>query len=167
MRVISGIYKGRKLKSPPKNANIRPTTDRVKETLFNILANRVDFEDAKILDLFSGTGAFGIECLSRGAVDVTFVDKDIRLTKENLDLVKAPECAVIKGDAISYLKNAGETYDIIFADPPYDFDGYERLIQEAVRFTVLFVLEHSSKNAFEDASLRKDFGDTSISFFAN
>ncbi len=166
MRVISGIYKGRKLKSPPKKAKIRPTTDRVKETLFNILANRIDFEEAKVLDLFCGTGSFGIECLSRGSQDVTFVDNDIRLVNENLELISA-NADTVKRDAISYLKSTNEKYDVVFADPPYDYAEYDKLTEYVRKLTGLFLLEHSSKLIFDNTASRKDFGDTSVSFFTD
>jgi len=165
MRIISGIYRGRRLKSPPKNARVRPTTDRVRETLFNILANRINFTDASALDLFCGTGAFGIEFLSRGSEDVTFVDKSIRLVEENLALIKS-DSKVVRSDVLRFLKNRERNYDVIFADPPYDYTEYKDLIKMAIPGCSLFILEHSSGISFENSELKKDFGDTTLTFFA-
>lgn len=117
MRVISGKSKGRKLKEPSDYA-IRPTTDMVKESVFNII--QFDIEGRKVLDLFAGTGQLGIECLSRGAAECTFVDMSaeaIALVKSNLKACGL-EGRVVRDDSLSFLKR-GERYDLIFLDPPY------------------------------------------------
>lgn len=122
MRVIAGQYKGRTLKSIT-GRDIRPTTDNVRESIFNILATRICY--AKILDLFGGTGALGIEALSRGASSVTFVDKaqtSCKVIKDNLELVKAT-AKVINADANVALDRFTDKFDIIFIDPPYATDG--------------------------------------------
>ena len=122
MRVIAGIYKGRTLKSIT-GRDIRPTTDNVRESIFNILAVR--FEGANVLDLFGGTGALGIEALSRGAASVTFVDKartSCQVINDNLNLVKA-QARVINADADVALDRLTDKFDIIFIDPPYAMDG--------------------------------------------
>lgn len=168
MRIISGAFKGRRLKSPSKTSKVRPTTDRVRETLFNLLANRIDLNGAKILDLFCGTGSFGIECLSRGASRAVFVDIDTRTIKENLELVKAGNSVnVIKSDAVRFLNRNGKKFDIVFADPPYSFKDYESLIVQCSQITTLMILEHSSEKNFENIkiNLRKDFGETALTFF--
>jgi 16S rRNA (guanine966-N2)-methyltransferase len=115
MRIIAGTHKGRRI-SAPKGA--RPTSDRVREALFSILAGRV--EGARVLDLFAGSGALGIEALSRGAASATFVDDDpgaIRVIRRNLDAVHA-----VRRDAAAFLRSArdeGRQYDLVFLDPPY------------------------------------------------
>lgn len=116
MRVISGSARGRKLKSP-ENYDIRPTTDKVKESVFNII--QFDIEGRRVLDLFAGTGQLGIECLSRGAAEAVFVDgsrESVKIVKENLKScgMSAP---VFQEDALSFLRRAGK-FDLIFVDPP-------------------------------------------------
>ncbi|MCB0720696.1 MAG: 16S rRNA (guanine(966)-N(2))-methyltransferase RsmD [Ignavibacteriae bacterium] len=168
MRIISGAYKGRRLKSPPKTSKVRPTTDRVRETLFNLITNRIDLKKAKVLDLFCGTGSLGIECLSRGALEAVFVDKDISTIKENVDMLEINDnVKVRKADAFRYLKKTEESFNLTFADPPYSFNNYDSLIKEASGKTQYLILEHSSSNRFEGETvmLRKDFGETSLTFF--
>ena len=127
MRVITGTARGRKLKTP-ETYDIRPTTDNVKEALFNIL--QFDIEGRRVLDLFAGTGQLGIECLSRGAASATFVDRDreaVRIVRENLKScgMSAP---VFQEDSLRFLESAG-TFDLIFVDPPYDSDLYEEVLE--------------------------------------
>ncbi len=121
MRIISGLYKGRRLKAF-QLGHIRPTTDRVKETLFNKLMGRL--EDARVLDLFAGTGNLGIEALSRGARHVTFVEKhpsSLRLIRDNLKLLEIPSesWSVRSLDVFRELKELDIPFDMIFADPPF------------------------------------------------
>ncbi len=127
MRVITGSARGRRLKTPENDA-IRPTTDTVKEALFNIL--QFDIEGRRVLDLFAGTGQLGIECLSRGAASVVFVDRDreaIRIVKENLKAcgLSAP---VLQEDALRFLER-GQTFDLVFVDPPYDSQLYRPVLE--------------------------------------
>lgn len=127
MRVITGSARGRKLRTPD-GMDIRPTTDNVKESVFNIL--QFDIEGRRVLDLFAGTGQLGIECLSRGARETVFVDRDItsvKIVKENLKACgfSAP---VLQQDALSYLRSCGR-FDLIFVDPPYDSDLYESVLE--------------------------------------
>lgn len=126
MRVISGSVRGRRLKTP-ENYDIRPTTDNVKESLFNII--QFDIEGRRVLDLFAGTGQLGIECLSRGADSVVFVDQSrdaVKIIKENLKAcgLSAP---VLQQEALSYLRGCG-SFDLIFVDPPYDSGLYETVL---------------------------------------
>ena len=117
MRVITGKARGRKLKEPA-NYDIRPTTDNVKESIFNII--QFDIEGRKVLDLFAGTGQLGIECLSRGAESVTFVDQSrdaAALVKTNLKICGF-EARVVNDESISFLSRGGK-YDLIILDPPY------------------------------------------------
>lgn len=121
MRIIAGEYKGRKLESPADNS-VRPTTDKVKEALFSILADRM--WGSRVLDLFSGTGNLGIEALSRGAAECVFCDssrESLRLIKSNIAHCKAQEGArVVPGDFKKTLMNLDGQFDIILLDPPYD-----------------------------------------------
>jgi 16S rRNA (guanine966-N2)-methyltransferase len=117
VRVIAGHYGGRTLKAPPGTAT-RPTSDRVREALFSILGTRV--HDARVLDLFAGSGALGIEALSRGAREATFVDDGvaaIRAIKENLKALGAWG-EIRRAEALKFLAGEGE-YDLVFLDPPY------------------------------------------------
>jgi 16S rRNA (guanine(966)-N(2))-methyltransferase RsmD len=121
MRVISGKYGGRKL-THFRDPRIRPTTDRVKESLFNILSTEV--EGARVLDLFAGTGSLGIEALSRGAREVTFVDQSassLRIVRQNLSLLKVPQnqFRLIRFDALAFLSSADHDFDLVFIDPPF------------------------------------------------
>ena len=126
MRVISGSVRGRRLKTP-ENYDIRPTTDNVKESLFNII--QFDIEGRRVLDLFAGTGQLGIECLSRGADSVVFIDQSreaVKIIRENLKAcgLSAP---VLQQGALSYLRGCG-SFDLIFVDPPYDSGLYEPVL---------------------------------------
>jgi len=127
MRVITGKARGKKLREP-EGMNIRPTTDMVKEAVFNII--QFDIDGRKVLDLFAGTGQLGIECLSRGAKEVTFVDRDreaINIVKANLKSC-AMEARVVNDDSIAFL-NRGGKYDLIFIDPPYATDLAEQALK--------------------------------------
>lgn len=127
MRVITGTARGRKLKTPD-TYDIRPTTDNVKEALFNII--QFDVEGRRVLDLFAGTGQLGIEALSRGAASAVFVDQDrdaVKIVKENLKTC-ALQAEVRQEDALSYLRHAGQ-FDVIFVDPPYDSNLYEPVLE--------------------------------------
>ena len=135
MRVISGIAKGRKLKTP-QGMNVRPTADSVKEAVFNII--RDDIMGRRVLDLFAGSGQLGIEALSRGAREAVFVDvstNSIKLVHDNLKLCGfAGE--TVKEDAVSYLQHAAQ-FDLIFIDPPYDSDYYEKVLEEIKLFDIM------------------------------
>ena len=121
MRIISGKYGGRRL-SPPKNITARPTTDFAKESLFNLLNNRMDFEEIDMLDLFAGTGGIGLECISRGAREVTAVE--LAHVQQNWIIACCKQLgirnlSVIRGDVFKFLSSCRAKYDLIFADPPY------------------------------------------------
>lgn len=126
MRIISGTYKGKRLIAP-KKLPVRPTTDMAKEALFNILNNQFHFQGLEVLDLFSGTGNIAYEFASRGAAHITSVDanfdcvKFIKKTASELDF----NISVIKSDVYKYLEKAPIKADIIFADPPYNFEASE------------------------------------------
>lgn len=135
MRVITGTARGRKLKEPMGNA-IRPTTDIVKEAIFSMI--QFDIEGRRILDLFAGTGQLGIECLSRGAKSVTFVDQSkdaIKLVRENLAHCNL-QGEVVQADSIGFIGRDGK-YDIIIIDPPYDTDLMDKALEKIVQFDIL------------------------------
>jgi 16S rRNA (guanine966-N2)-methyltransferase len=181
MRIIAGKYRGRKLKSPTSLAT-RPTSDRLRETLFNILAPCI--EGARFLDLCAGTGAVGIEALSRGASQVTFVDQSRKmaaLIKENCDTLKIEddEIELITGDASDFLRRhankVNQPFDIIFFDPPYAMD-YKALKYIGDEQTILadeglLIVEHYKKRelAAEFGILRRrrqvKQGDSVLSFY--
>lgn len=172
MRIIAGAFKGRKLLEL-KEEGVRPTLDRVRENLFNILSNKV--KDCHFLDLFAGSGAVGIEALSRGASKVTFVDKNPKIiahVKKNLATLKA-NCECLVSDYKTALKKLSGSYDIIYVDPPYAFNSLE--VTEAIensgkmREDGLVVYEHDSSksisvsNGWEIYDERK-YGIATLSF---
>ena len=127
MRVITGKARGRKLATPANN-DIRPTTDNVKESIFNII--QFDIEGRRVLDLFAGTGQLGIECLSRVAESVVFIDQSresVKLVKDNLKTCGLIG-TVMQMDAVSFLNGCGK-FDLIFIDPPYDSPLYEKVLE--------------------------------------
>lgn len=152
MRVIAGCAKRIQLKTPA-GLDTRPTTDRIKETLFNML--QPELYDSKFLDIFSGSGAIGIEALSRGAKSAYFVENNneaINCIKDNLKRTRLFEKGmVLKGDYLSVLKGLdkkGESFDIIFMDPPYRM-GYEKKVLEFL--TESNLLHKNTKIIFEAA----------------
>src|SRR5690606_21963947 len=123
MRIISGTHKGRRL-TAPKNLPVRPTTDFAKEALFNILRSRIYFDEISVLDLFAGTGNISFEFASRGVPKIVSVDLDqgcVQFISKIAAEFTFPITAV-KSDTIKYLENTSEKFDIIFLDPPYDFE---------------------------------------------
>lgn len=138
MRVITGIARGRKLKEL-QGTETRPTTDKVKESLFNII--QFDIEGRRVLDLFGGTGQLGIECLSRGAARCTFVDhrrEAAALIRENLALCRLEEGArVVQGDFLSFLSGCGEKFDLILMDPPYGRGLLEKALEAVAAIDIL------------------------------
>ncbi len=155
MRVVAGKYRSKNLASP-KDDKIRPTTTRIKETLFNVIQGYV--EDSVVLDLFAGSGALGIECISRGAKDVTFVDRShdaINLIYQNLNGIKE-KCQVVNADFLSALRNAyvsNKKYDLIFIDPPYHTSYAEIAISTIIELDLLaqggiIIYEHGNDKTF-------------------
>jgi len=136
MRVITGSARGRRLKEL-EGMETRPTTDKVKESLFSII--QFDIEGRRVLDLFAGTGQLGIEALSRGAAECVFVDRRqdaVELIRENVKLCGLEDAARIKkGDALAYLKS-GEKFDLIFLDPPYATDLLDQALEQIARFDI-------------------------------
>jgi len=118
MRIVAGELRGRRLASLPVGSRVRPTSDRAREALFSILG---DITGLHVLDLFCGTGALGIEALSRGAAPVTLVDTDARPAAANIEALGLGErVELLREDALTFLRRTTETYDLITCDPPYD-----------------------------------------------
>lgn len=176
MRIISGLYKGKRL-TAPKALPVRPTTDFAKEGLFNILNHRYRFSQVSLLDLFSGTGNISYEFGSRGCNDITSVDghfgcvKYISKISDELHL----NIHVIKADVFKYTKIASRSFDIIFADPPYDFslEQLEELLQNSFKNGLIskdgtFILEHTKHtdvSALERFTESRRYGGSVFSFF--
>lgn len=129
MRVVAGLAGGRRLQAPP-GRSIRPTSERVREALFASLGSLGVVEGARVLDLFAGSGALGIEALSRGAASATFVDSDARAVaaiRANLVAVKL-EGTVVRSDALDFLARTSDRFDLVLADPPYAFTDWLELL---------------------------------------
>jgi 16S rRNA (guanine966-N2)-methyltransferase len=136
MRVIGGDFRGRRLNAPV-GSHVRPTTDRVREAIFDILFSLGGVEGRQVVDLFAGTGALGIEALSRGAASVTFVERDprsIEAVRGNLvsaglaDAEAAGEATVVRADVDAWVGTVASRYDVALCDPPYDYAGWESLV---------------------------------------
>jgi 16S rRNA (guanine(966)-N(2))-methyltransferase RsmD len=176
MRIISGQWGGRRINPPAKMPHTRPTTDIAKEGLFNILQNRIGFEGIKTLDLFGGTGAISYELASRGASDLTIVEKDPVMQafiKKNVEMLGMENTKVLKLDIFNYLNSCAEQFDFIFAGPPYalgTIDEIPRIIlsKGLIAKGGIFVLEHTPRNDynnFEGFSFMRNYGTTVFSFF--
>ena len=175
MRIISGTYGGRRL-SPPKNITARPTTDFAKESLFNLLNNRLDFEGIDVLDLFAGTGGIGIECVSRGAREVTAVE--IAHVQQNWIIscckqLGIKNLSVIRGDVFKFLSACRTKYDLIFADPPYALEELPTLPDVILERGILkedgwLVIEHGKDTDFTSHPRHvetRTYGSVHFSFF--
>lgn len=177
MRIISGKNRGRQIIAPD-NLPVRPTTDMAKESLFNILNNYFYFENVKVLDLFSGTGNLTYEFASRGAVSVISVDSDQRCTnfiRKTIDKLNYTNVAIIRQDAFAYTANSRQKFDIIFADPPYQLEGIEKIIDNVFEKELLnpdgwLCLEHSKVHDFSQNPhfyQHRNYGKVNFSFFVN
>ena len=175
MRIIAGRLRRRALRAP-KGSLTRPTSDRTRESIFNLLISRCDLDGAVVLDLFAGTGALGLEAISRGAAAVTFIEKQphvLKFARLNADdLGVADQCWFLRADAVAYLdRYGGPSFDVIFADPPYDLEAMPGLPDLAVPHLNpggLFALEHDRRLAFEDhprLDTSRAYGRTVVSIF--
>ena len=175
MRIIAGYLRRRTLRAP-KGHITRPTTERTRESIFNLIASRLDFEDIQVLDLFAGTGAFGFESLSRGANLAIFVESDprvMKVCKENAAMLDVDEASVFfQSEVASFLRTyKGAPFDIIFADPPYKhkkIPGLPDVVLPILKPDGLFVLEHDQEHSFDgDERLirSKAYGRTVVSIF--
>lgn len=175
MRIVSGTHRGRSI-HPPKNLPVRPTTDFAKESLFNILNNHISFEDCKVLDLFCGTGNISYEFLSRECEDLTCVDISFQccaFIKKTIEDFKFPKSKVIKADVFSFLKNNLESYDVIFADPPYDLEKINEIVpliyeKKMLKENGWMIIEHGPRIDISDQPYFKEkraYGNVNFSFF--
>ena len=176
MRVIGGNSGGIRI-NIPKNLKLRPTTDRCKEALFNILNNEFDFTSIKVLDLFCGSGGISYEFASRGTKKIISVDNNIRslnFIKKFSDDQKF-EISIIRSDVFIYIKKIKSEFDVIFADPPYDYEDikYLSIINEIFKKNCInsdgyLIIEHSSRKNFinhPNFNKSKKYGESVLSFF--
>ena len=176
MRIISGLYKGRRL-TAPKKLPVRPTTDMAKEALFNILNNQYYFDAISILDLFSGTGNISYEFASRGTEQITAVDENYGCIKFINETAEAFNMSIstIKSDVFKFLEKSKQKHAIIFADPPYNFDveAFSKIPKLVFKNQLLedegvLVVEHSKHtdlSHLEHYSYSKSYGGNMFSFF--
>lgn len=178
MRIITGKYRGRKINPPTKMPYTRPTTDVAKEGLFNIIENNITIEGIKTLDIFGGTGSISYELASRGASDLTIVEKDPKMyefIRTKIEELQIENCRVEKMDVFRFLENCHEKFDLIFAGPPYalkTIDDLPRIIREKklLKEGGWFILEHTPANNYESEPLFKamrNYGTTVFSIFIN
>ena len=176
MRIISGIYKSRKIVAP-KNLPIRPTTDMAKESLFNILNNLYYFDAVSVLDLFAGSGNISYEFASRGTESITCVDEDfgcVKFINKTAESFKMP-IQTIKSDVFKYLEKATLQTNIIFADPPYSFsvEQFSKIPELVFNNNLLLedgilIIEHSKHtdlSTIRNFSYSKNYGGNMFSFF--
>lgn len=175
MRIIAGRFHGHRLESPPGHLT-RPSTARTRESLFSLVDSRMYLEDAEVLDLFAGTGALGLEAISRGAALVTFVEQDpevldvARANAESLGV--ADQCIFINGDAMTYLRRYnGPELDLILVDPPYEQEGLRDIPDYAIPHLHndgILTLEHSSYDWFDEhphQMTSRKYGRTIVTIF--
>lgn len=179
MRIIAGKFKGRVIKFPNSKL-VRPTTDKVKESLFNYLVHSIDFDGIKVCDLYAGSGSLGLEALSRGASQVYFVEKDFHVSQmlqENIDSLNArDECKIYKMEAVRFSKMSSHgKYDLILADPPFFKFDVHKVVLNILRNRFLsddgiLLVERSIQTQKEDKKAfgreaQKRMGDSLIYFF--
>ncbi len=178
MRIIGGEHGGRKFNPPAKMPYTRPTTDIAKEGLFNIIQHNLDIEKLKTLDLFGGTGSITYELASRGATNLTIVEKDptmYEFIKKTAELLRIENLKAIKMDVFKYIGQCTEKFDFIFAGPPYaltNIDDLPKLIieKEMLNHGGWFVLEHTPRNTYKTFPFYKNernYGTTIFTTFVN
>ncbi|MDR2626443.1 MAG: RsmD family RNA methyltransferase [Dysgonamonadaceae bacterium] len=176
MRIISGIYKSRRF-ALPKNLDARPTTDFAKENIFNVIRNLIDLEDAVALDLFAGTGSIGFELISRGCREVVSVEKNRLhyrfICKVALEL-HTKALKALNGDVFKYLENCRQSFDLIFADPPYALPDLKRIPELILSGHMLngggvFIMEHPKEYDFSHLPgfrQHRSYGSVNFSVFS-
>lgn len=178
MRIISGEHSGRKFNPPSKMPYTRPTTDIAKEGLFNVIQHKLDIESLKTLDLFGGTGNISYELASRGAQDLTIVEKDASMyefIKKTSQALRIENLKALKLDVFRFLNQCMDKFDFIFAGPPYALTNIDDLPRLVVEKELLnpggwFVLEHTPRNDYKNFRLykmEKNYGTTVFSIFIN
>lgn len=175
MRIIGGQWRGRRIQVPSKNWPVRPTTDFAREALFNILDNRLDYENVSALDLFGGTGIHCMELASRGCTDITYVDRyreSVRFM-HTINKQWETQIEVVLSDVRKFVASADRKWNYVFADPPYDMKDIETFPVFVLDAHILeqdgfFVLEHSSTKVFDKVSGFREarhYGQSVFSFF--
>jgi len=171
MRVTGGLFKGHPL--PMKFAShVRPSTDKMRESMFNMLANQLDFAELTVLDLFSGSGIIALEFISRGAKRVVSVDLDGKNIHHQKKIKEEKQCLqweIMKADVFKHLQNSQEKYDLIFADPPYAMPNLQNLVslvRPHLNEDGIFLFEHQPRLVFDPPPTReKDYGSSKLSIF--
>lgn len=177
MRIISGRFKGRRFE-PPTNITARPTTDFAKESLFNLINNEMDIEGITALDLFSGTGSISYELASRDAMHITSVemsDRHIAYIKKMCSLLKIDNIRIVKQDVFRFLAGTSNSFDFIFADPPYQMENIADIPDAVFKNNHLnkdglLVVEHGIKTDFSEHPnfvSHRNYGNVHFSFFRN
>lgn len=174
MRIIGGSHKGKTIKLP-KDLPVRPTTDFAKEGLFNILANKIDFENLVVLDLFSGTGHISLEFASRGSKHIVSVDKNFKCSGFLRAISKELKFDInaIKSDVFDFLKKSHSSFDLIFADPPYDLEEIPTIHtlvfeNKLLNENGILIIEHGPKTKLENLEgflQHRKYGNVNFSFF--
>jgi 16S rRNA (guanine966-N2)-methyltransferase len=178
MRIIGGTHGGRRINPPTKMPYTRPTTDIAKEGLFNILQNMIDFEGIQSLDIFGGTGSISYELASRGAAELTIIERDKNMAafiKKTAAEFGFSNIKLVQLEVFKFLKTCVDQYDFIFAGPPYalvEIDEIPNIIFEKnlLKPEGIFILEHTPRNNYEDHPnfLKvKNYGTTLFSFFGD
>ncbi|MBW7891655.1 MAG: RsmD family RNA methyltransferase [Chitinophagaceae bacterium] len=178
MRIIGGAQGGRKFNPPAKMPYTRPTTDIAKEGLFNILENNLEIEGLKTLDLFGGTGSISFELASRGASDLTIIEKDVKMAafiSRQAEAFGFSQIKVVRMDVFAFLRSCREQFDFIFAGPPYALETIDLLPAEIFDHKLLtdegwFVLEHTPRNQYQREPFfrtERHYGTTVFSIFVN
>lgn len=178
MRIIGGALGGRKIAPPSRMPHTRPTTDIAKEGLFNIIENNLDISSLRTLDLFGGTGSITYELASRGAIESVIVEKDAAMyefIKKTITALKLENCKVVRSDVFKFIEHCDDSYDLIFAGPPYSLATIDQLPIRVFQKQLLapggwFVLEHTPRNnykSFEGYSTERNYGTTIFSIFTN
>ncbi len=178
MRIISGEWGGRRINPPSKMPHTRPTTDIAKEGLFNVIENNLDLTECVTLDLFGGTGSISYELASRGAKELTVVEKDpamYEFIKKTADSIGMKNAKILKADVFRFMEQTKEKYDLIFAGPPYALTNIDDLPSLVFKYQLLkpngwFILEHTPRNnykSFEGYRTERNYGTTIFSIFIN
>jgi 16S rRNA (guanine966-N2)-methyltransferase len=176
LRIIGGTYKGKQIIAP-KNLPVRPTTDFAKEGLFNILNNKVDFEGLTVLDLFCGTGNISLEFASRGAQKIYAIDKHspcLNFVKDTAKTLKLTAIITDRADVFKYLEKSHSTFDIVFADPPYELENIAHIHDLVFSQNILnnggwLIIEHGQRKDLSGKANyveTRKYGNVHFSFFA-
>ncbi len=175
MRIIAGRFRRRLIQAPPGN-NTRPTTDRAREAMFNMVSAQLDLTEARVLDLFSGSGALGLEAMSRGATHLDFVEQDriaLSFARDNAKSLDADLAVNFhQTDVFTWIKSQPVAqYQLILADPPYELTEIEELLNQVLPLLApegLFVLEHARQSKVEDLAgfiTTRFYGKSAVSLF--